>query len=431
MTVENLPEWLVVKTTNTPTKAGKPRAETGVTPPTYSNSLTIALNAAKAKGISSDWAEFTIKNTCGGEDLMLKVKPKYNAPTIVAGTMKPTVNSYASNTLNLYQLASGNISTAQLRVTSWGGSRLEFSNTAITADLVESDNNEQVYTIKYKTPNTSYYTSDQSMGTLTITNASDNSQTKQVNVKVKSSLPTFSDSNGYGISFVKNTTVVEMHLSNSNVNLMGISSFSVRVSSPIEYRSETISNSSGTSTQTATIGSKSGSQGNYTFTITFTFKNVTLDAKHNIYYFNLTPTDSSFPTYKIDEWIGTPVVYGQTTYNIGNYWVYSPRQAVDGNAFLKLSRPDNWSLPSMSVYKTLSGRTDSSNWDYVTHVSISLNAIQKKCLAYNATTRLRSTTYNLDGTTLRTLDFWDYGNTVSYGYPSLTDRTNYVFVKSK
>lgn len=431
MTVENLPEWLMVKTTNTPTRAGTPRTETGITPPTNSNSLTIVLNAAKTKDISSEWAEFTIKNTCGGEDLTLKVKPKYNAPTLVAGTMNPTVNSYASNTLNLYQLASGNTSTAQLRVTSWGGSRLAFSNAEITADLVESDNNEQVYTIKYKTPNTSYYTSDQSMGTLTITNASDNSLTKRVDVKVKSSLPTFSDNNGYGINFVKNPTVVEMHLSNSNVNLMGISSFSVRVSSPIEYRSETISNSSGTSAQTATVGSKSGSQGNYAFTITFTFKNVSLDANHNIYYFTLTPTDSNFPTYKIDEWIGTPVVYGQTTYNIGNYWVYSPHLLVTGNALSSLSTPSGWSLPNMSVYKTLSGRTDSSNWDYTDHVYINLNATQRKCFIYNSSaSRFRSNEWTT-APTMRTLDFWNNGTQVSYGFPNTSDPNAYVFVKSK
>lgn len=435
MTVENLPEWLMVKTTNTPTRAGKPRAETGVTPPTYSNSLTIALNAAKVKGISSEWVEFTIKNTCGGEDLTLKVKPKYNAPTFVTGTMKPTINSYASNTLNLYQLASGNTSTAQLRVTSWGGSRLEFSNIAITADLLESDNNEQVYTIKYKTPDTSYYTSDQSMGTLTIMNASDNSLTKQVNIKIKSSLPTFSDNNGYGISFVKKSTIVEMRLSNSNVNLMGISNFSVRVSSPIEYRSETISNSSGTSAQTAAIGTKSGSQGNYIFTITFTFKNVTLDANHNIYNFNLIPTDTSFPTYSINEWIGTPVVYGQTTYNMTNYWAYSPHREVSGDAFSKLVPPSGWSLPSMSVYKTISGRTDSSDWNYTNQVPITLDAIRRKCFIYASSNgsmcRFRSTEYTNINNTYRTLDFSENGAKVGYGYPNYGETHPYVFVKPK
>ena len=337
--------------------------------------------------------------------------------------------------MNLYQLASGNTSTAQLRVTSWGGSRLEFSNIAITADLLESDNNEQVYTIKYKTPDTSYYTSDQSMGTLTITNASDNSLTKQVNIKIKSSLPTFSDNNGYGISFVKKSTIVEMRLSNSNVNLMGISNFSVRVSSPIEYRSETISNSSGTSAQTAAIGTKSGSQGNYIFTITFTFKNVTLDANHNIYNFNLTPTDTSFPTYSINEWIGTPVVYGQTTYNMTNYWAYSPHREVSGDAFSKLVPPSGWSLPSMSVYKTISGRTDSSNWNYTNQVPITLDAIRRKCFIYASSNgsmcRFRSTEYTNINNTYRTLDFSENGAKVGYGYPNYGETHPYVFVKPK
>ena len=210
---------------------------------------------------------------------------------------------------------------------------------------------------------------------------------------------------------------------------MGISSFSVRVSSPIEYRSETISNSSGTSTQTATVGSKSGSQGNYTFTITFTFKNVTLDANHNIYYFNLTPTDSSFPTYMIDEWIGTPVVYGQTTYNLNGYWVYSPFIAKPWAEASKSIPNNDWVIPSMNQYRTLSGASR-TNYDDTSQQSISFNTVQKKC--FGADTRYRSRDETAGGSgARRTIDIKNNGTTYSYGYPAEDYPHYYMYIKVK
>lgn len=141
-------------------------------------------------------------------------------------------------------------------------------------------------------------------------------------------MPTFT-ANKSGITFTRAATDVDMKLSTTDAALWGITNFTVTFKGVTTYSYDESSTSSGAKDY-QTINQESKTSGTTT-TFKFTFKNVTInETAKNLYYFKFKADDVRFPDYQIDEWTGTPVVYGMTTYKLNDYWIYSPQKEQSG-----------------------------------------------------------------------------------------------------
>lgn len=379
VSVESIPDWLVVNTNGSTTRSQV--TSTGIAsqlaqntftstrattePEKYTKSIRFSLKPGISKFST---ATITLKNKCGGPDYTFTVVPEYNKPVIEAATMNPTVNSYVSGSksLNLYQLKQNNYSTAQLKITSWGGSQLTLP-AGVEADLIQSEANVQTYTIKYRITDTNYTLSDITGKTLTVKNLSDNSKSETVAITIKTSIPT-ATANLSGISFSRTTTYLKMELSQYDAALMGIAEFNVTFTSPVGYTFSSYSRTDASNNQSvAATGSQGGSMGRVTNTFKFAFKNVSLDARYNLYYFKFTAKDSRFPDYQIDEYTGTPVINGYTTYYVADRYMIEARRINTGtyaDALGVTSKYSGWRVPSVEDMRAIIGWTDSAYGNY-------------------------------------------------------------------
>lgn len=379
VSVESIPDWLVINTNGSTTRSQV--TSTGIAsqlaqnmftstrattePEKYTKSIRFSLKPGISKFST---ATITLKNKCGGPDYTFTVVPEYNKPVIEAATMNPTVNSYVSgsNSLNLYQLKQNNYSTAQLKITSWGGSQLTLP-AGVEADLTQSEANVQTYTIKYRITDTNYTLSDITGKTLTVKNLSDNSKSETVAITIKTSIPTVT-ANLSGISFSRTATYLKMELSQYDAALMGIAEFNVTFTSPVGYTFSSYSRTDASNNQSvAATGSQEGSMGRVTNTFKFAFKNVSLDARYNLYYFKFTAKDSRFPDYQIDEYTGTPVINGYTTYYVADRYMIEARRINTGtyaDALGVTSKYSGWRVPSVEDMRAIIGWTGSDYDNY-------------------------------------------------------------------
>lgn len=440
VSVESIPDWLVVNTNGSTTRSQV--TSTGIASQLAQNTFTSPRTAAEPNkyakavrfslkpGVSKfSTATVTLKNKCGGPDYTFTVVPEYNKPVIEAATMNPTVNSYVSGSksLNLYQLKQNNYSTAQLKITSWGGSQLTLP-AGVEADQTQSEANVQTYTIKYRITDTNYTLSDITGKTLTVKNLSDNSKSETVAITIKTSIPTVTASLS-GISFSRTATDVDMELSQNDGAVMGISEFNVTFTSPVGYTFSGYSSSTPSNNQSVVAtGSQGGSTGRVTNTFKFAFKNVSLDKNVNLYYFNFTAKDSKFPDYMIDEYTGTPVVNGVTTFKLNGYWVSSPHIRKSYYDAYNAT-PSGWHMPSMDEHRALVGNGHTNYDDVTTVFNIYLPSYANRIFTPYA--RYMSTTLTGGGGAVRTLDIKANCAQAGYGYPYATDTNNYLYIKAQ
>ena len=376
---------------------------------------------------SFDDTQIVFTNTAGGTGMIVNIAREFQVPTIEVVSTDPSVNSYisSSKSLNLYQLKSSYYSTATLKVYSLGGSTLQLPG-GVETEFAESNAKEHNYVIKYKT--SSFSLTDVNGGTLYVKNLSDNTKKEAITVTFKSSLPTFT-ANKSGITFTRATTDVDMELSTTDTALWGITNFTVTFKGITTYSYDESSTSSGAKGY-QTVNQESKTSGTTT-TFKFTFKNVTInETAKNLYYFVFKADDVKFPDYQIDEWTGTPVVYGMTTYKLNNYWIYSPQKQENWTT-VNNSVPSGWAVPTMSLYKTFGGRSH-SNFDNISWEDISFNTYQELVFApWTELKRFWSSEQTSVGGA-RVLDIQIQGGRLRsmYGYPQKTDPNLYIYCKS-
>jgi len=133
-------------------------------------------------------ATVTLKNTCLGPDLVLKVQPEYPIPVVNASTpMTPEANNYddANKTLYLLQQADGKSSTGTLSVYAPGGSTLVLPAdiSGLTLNRTSGDLPTEKYTLSWSGTNSTLADHDV---TLQIKNASNNERVQSITVKALS-----------------------------------------------------------------------------------------------------------------------------------------------------------------------------------------------------------------------------------------------------
>ena len=373
-----------------------------------------------------DDTQIVFTNASGGTGITVNIAREFQAPTIEVVSTDPSANSYisSSKSLNLYQLKSSYYSTATLKVYSLGGSVLQLPG-GVEADLAESNTKEHNYVIKYQT--SSFSLSDANGGTLYVKNLSDDTKKEAIAVTFKSSLPTFT-ANKSGITFTRAATDVDMKLSTTDAALWGITNFTVTFKGVTTYSYDESSTSSGAKDY-QTINQESKTSGTTT-TFKFTFKNVTInETAKNLYYFKFKADDVRFPDYQIDEWTGTPVVYGMTTYKLNDYWIYSPQKRAIWST-VNSSVPSGWSLATMDIYRIISGRSQ-TNFDDTSWYNISFNSYQQQVFAPSTDLKRFMSSEKTEFGSPRTLDIViQNGNLRSmYGFPSNTESHFYIYSK--
>lgn len=407
-TISKCPSWLENITP----------ASTRSTPESKTVSFTFKLIEDAA---SFDDTQIVFTNASGGTGITVNIAREFQAPTIEVVSTDPSANSYisSSKSLNLYQLKSSYYSTATLKIYSLGGSVLQLPG-GVEADLAESNTKEHNYVIKYQT--SSFSLSDANGGTLYVKNLSDDTKKEAIAVTFKSSLPTFT-ANKSGITFTRAATDVDMKLSTTDTNLWGITNFTVTFKGGTTYSYDESSTDS-RAKDYQTVNQESKTSGTTT-TFKFTFKgNVIInETAKNLYYFKFKADDVRFPDYQIDEWTGSPVVYGVTTYALNNYWIYS-RHTEETWSTVNSSVPSGWSFVTMDQYRIFSGRSQ-TNYDDIASYSINFSSLQKQ--VFN-----NGRHWSKDGygdASARTLDV-NYGFTKSsYGYPRKTEKHYFFYCR--
>ena len=412
-TISKCPSWLENITP----------VSTRSTPESKTTSFTFKLIEDAA---SFDDTQIVFTNASGGTGITVNIAREFQAPTIEVVSTDPSANSYisSSKSLNLYQLKSSYYSTATLKVYSLGGSVLQLPG-GVEADLAESNTKEHNYVIKYQT--SSFSLSDANGGTLYVKNLSDDTKKEAIAVTFKSSLPTFT-ANKSGITFTRAATDVDMKLSTTDAALWGITNFTVTFKGVTTYSYDESSTSSGAKDY-QTINQESKTSGTTT-TFKFTFKNVTInETAKNLYYFKFKADDVRFPDYQIDEWTGTPVVYGMTTYKLNDYWIYSPQKRAIWST-VNSSVPSGWSLATMDIYRIISGRSQ-TNFDDTSWYNISFNSYQQQVFAPSTDLKRFMSSEKTEFGSPRTLDIViQNGNLRSmYGFPSNTESHFYIYSK--
>ena len=412
-TISKCPSWLENITP----------VSTRSTPESKTTSFTFKLIEDAA---SFDDTQIVFTNASGGTGITVNIAREFQAPTIEVVSTDPSANSYisSSKSLNLYQLKSSYYSTATLKVYSLGGSVLQLPG-GVEANLAESNTKEHNYVIKYQT--SSFSLSDANGGTLYVKNLSDDTKKEAIAVTFKSSLPTFT-ANKSGITFTRAATDVDMKLSTTDAALWGITNFTVTFKGVTTYSYDESSTSSGAKDY-QTINQESKTSGTTT-TFKFTFKNVTInETAKNLYYFKFKADDVRFPDYQIDEWTGTPVVYGMTTYKLNDYWIYSPQKRAIWST-VNSSVPSGWSLATMDIYRIISGRSQ-TNFDDTSWYNISFNSYQQQVFAPSTDLKRFMSSEKTEFGSPRTLDIViQNGNLRSmYGFPSNTESHFYIYSK--
>ncbi|MCC8172725.1 MAG: hypothetical protein LIP00_13315 [Parabacteroides sp.] len=135
--------------------------------------ITFSLVSSKLAGGKK--ATVTFKNNIGGADYSFTVTPEFKGVTVAKeGTSVPTDNKLENTTLTVYKLPS-KTSTMGIKVTSYGGSKLEYTGTGLTLSATENTANEAVYTLTATGAGT---------GTLKVMNYTDNAQFTEYTVNV-------------------------------------------------------------------------------------------------------------------------------------------------------------------------------------------------------------------------------------------------------
>ena len=382
-----------------------------------------------------DDTKLVFANASGGKEMTVNIARQFQTPTITATpvSVDPTVNSYSSGRLNMYQLKSDYYSTVTLKVYSLGGSILEFPAN-VSATQTQSTAKEQNYTIQYKA--TSLSTTDISGGTLYIKNLSDETKKQSIPVTFKSSLPKVtSNRDGQGITSSPSSNTVVVYV-RDNWGTYGETGFEFTFQSPVGFKFSSISAGGSANTRTTIYtGSQTGSTGNISNKFTLSFNSsTTLSNSTNLYYYKFTAKDNRFPDYQIDLYMYIPVYKGKTPYKMGELYAMP---SYSGNWNTAVSAGNNarsgWRLASMEDYRKLVGWGGKSGYDDWNNITVRTLGTSSSYI--NAVFTLGETTgrHFSSETDLsqpdhaRTMDIFS-STTGRYGYPEKGSTLRYVLV---
>ena len=366
--------------------------------------------------------------------MTVNIARQFQTPTITATpvSVDPTVNSYSSGSLNMYQLKSDYYSTVTLKVYSLGGSILEFPAN-VSATQTQSTAKEQNYTIQYKA--TSLSTTDVSGGTLYIKNLSDETKKQSIPVTFKSSLPKVtSNRDGQGITSSPGSNTVVVYV-RDNWGTYGETGFEFTFQSPVGFKFSSISAGGSANTRTTIYtGSQTGSTGSISNKFTLSFNSsTTLSNSTNLYYYKFTAKDNRFPDYQIDLYMYIPVYKGKTPYKMGGLYAMP---SYSGNWNTAVSAGNNagsgWRLASMEDYRKLvgwGGKSGYDNWDNITVRDLGTNSsyITAVFTVGDGGRHFSSNTdYPLQDHA-RTMEIFS-STTGRYGYPQKESTLRYVLV---
>ncbi|MCC8171553.1 MAG: hypothetical protein LIP00_07155 [Parabacteroides sp.] len=154
--------------------AGKENVETmSLRAGDKTTNITFSLVSSKLAGGKK--ATVTFKNNIGGADYSFTVTPEFKGVTVAKeGASVPTDDKLANTTLTVYKLPF-KASTMGIKVTSYGGSKLEYTGTGLILSATENTANEAVYTLTATGAGT---------GTLKVMNYTDNTQFTEYTVNV-------------------------------------------------------------------------------------------------------------------------------------------------------------------------------------------------------------------------------------------------------
>ena len=331
------------------------------TPTSTTTSFTFELDENAANFDDNTPLVFT--NASGGTGMTVNIAKVFKAPTITTVSMDPTVNSYSSGRLNLYQLKSGYSSTATLKVYSLGGSKLEIPS-GVTINQTQSTAKEQNYVIKYNV--SSFSLSDLSGGTLYVKNLSDNTKSQSIAVTFKSSVPVLSAPSG--VTYSRGTSTVVLHAGDGS-GTFGQTGLAFTFTSPIGYNSPTLTGTNAKNYSQVNMGSQSVSGSNTYTPFTIAFKSTaTFDIGTNLYYYNFAAKDSRFPDYQIDLYMDIPVYKGRAPYRSNGLYVTTPyadnwyRAAIENND--ATAKAAGWYVPHLSELHQIAGWANSTSNDY-------------------------------------------------------------------
>ena len=421
-TLSKCPSWL---TDITP-------PATRSTPESKTVSFIFKLNENAA---NFDDTKLVFANASGGKEMTVNIARQFQTPTITATpvSVDPTVNSYSSGKLNMYQLKSDYYSTVTLKVYSLGGSILEFPAN-VSATQTQSTAKEQNYTIQYKA--TSFSTTDINGGTLYIKNLSDETKKQSIPVTFKSSLPKVtSNRDGQGITSSPGSNTVVVYV-RDNWGTYGETGFEFTFQSPVGFNFSSISAGGNANTLTKiSTGSQTGSTGSISNKFTLSFNSsTTFSYTTNLYYYKFTAKDNRFPDYQIDLYMYIPVYKGKTPYKMGGLYAMP---SYSGNWNTAVSAGNNagsgWRLASMEDYRKLvgwGGKSGYDDWNNITVRTLGtsssyINAVF--VLGEDAGRHFSSETDLSQPDHARTMDIFS-STTGRYGYPQKGSTLRYVLV---
>ena len=152
-----------------------------------------------------------------------------------------------------------------------------------------------------------------------------------------------------------------------------------------------------------------------------------------MYYFNFTAKDSRFPDYMIDEYIGTPLINGYTTYYVANRYMIEARRINTGtyaDALGVTSKYSGWRVPSVEDMRAIIGWTDSaySNYNnYDVRTCGTSKELLNRILQYSGTF---FTTLNVgDGTYVYAIHYNPNTNEANYAHALKTSYNYFLIIR--
>lgn len=321
-------EWLTSTVTTTDTSAGSKQ-----------QNVKFQLVSDKLAGAKD--VTVTLKNKIGGADRKFTISPNVGSLSFSGNSSWGVdVLNTGGKTMTLYKVASGNSEKMKITVNSWGGSKVESSNTSIVT--VSGLTEQSVDAATYQLVTTGFGTA-----TLTFTNRVDPTKNVTYNVTVNSfSAPTLNSSS------VTLKAVPKNESGSSNL------SATVTVTSPVggyEVSSGTDSSiaSYSMSGNNCTVKAvKAGSTG-------ITFRNK-LD-------------NSKTVTYKV--WVQGILYQGEPVWQYYGYYIAASNAAsnvpwdskVSSHSYCNNKSGAAWRIPTLSEWRAILGGNDTAS-EYVFNV---------------------------------------------------------------
>lgn len=320
-------EWLTSTVTTTDTSAG-------------SKQQNVKFQLANDKLAGAKDVTVTLKNKIGGVDRKFTISPNVGSLSFSGNSSWGVdVLNTGGKTMTLYKVASGNSEKMKITVNSWGGSKVESSNTSIVT--VSGLTEQSVDAAVYQLVATGFGTA-----TLTFTNRVNSTEKVTYNVTVNSfSAPTLNSSS---------VTLKSVPRNEGSSNL----SATVTVTSPVggyEVSSGTNSSIASYSMSGNSCTVKAVKQGN----TSLTFRNKLDNTKTATY--NVAVTGVLYEEMAVWEYYGFYIA----PVNAGSFVQWDNK--VSSNYYCKSKSGGTWYTPSAAEWRTIIQTTGDENMSQDLH----------------------------------------------------------------